>query len=367
MLDTPTHAQSPAPLALLIDALTRFERPGQAELRIVESVCKFAGAAAGELLNFDQSVPKERKLRQVCYCKYSREKFDAMMADLQRVVAKGPMEIFEAVLASRATVMRHIDVYPQWYETVMYKEFVRKNGFDDTGIVVCRNDRGETTFAIAMSFEAGTRFSPETMAQLEELAPLIGRGLSNLQEWHGFYTRKHAVDLICDHAGDSLAVVELAHHGPRLLAVSAGARRLLDLPAGSLEGGHSRDFLRICADAARPDGPDAAWKASNGRRYRLRAETTPPLSIAPTIIVRFDDRSGAQESGFAVAVARYKGLSQREAELMELVAQGKADKEIAKQLHVSIHTIRAHLRNIYEKLGVSGRIAAIHTVYGEPS
>ena len=52
------------------------------------------------------------------------------------------------------------------------------------------------------------------------------------------------------------------------------------------------------------------------------------------------------------------GLSARELEVLRLLAQGLTDAQIAEQLVLSLHTIHAHLRTIYSKLGVTSRSAA---------
>ena len=52
-------------------------------------------------------------------------------------------------------------------------------------------------------------------------------------------------------------------------------------------------------------------------------------------------------------------LSKREAEVLELLSQGYADKEIATRLSISYETIRSHLKHIYDKLHVSSRTAAV--------
>ena len=52
------------------------------------------------------------------------------------------------------------------------------------------------------------------------------------------------------------------------------------------------------------------------------------------------------------------GLSARELEVLRLLATGLTDAQIAEQLVLSLHTIHAHLRTIYSKLGVTSRSAA---------
>jgi DNA-binding CsgD family transcriptional regulator len=55
-------------------------------------------------------------------------------------------------------------------------------------------------------------------------------------------------------------------------------------------------------------------------------------------------------------------LTAREAEILQWVALGKTNQEIAALLVVSTHTVRKHLENIYAKLGVHTRTAAVARV-----
>ena len=55
----------------------------------------------------------------------------------------------------------------------------------------------------------------------------------------------------------------------------------------------------------------------------------------------------------------YLGISKREYEVLELLAQGHSNQEIAKTLFVSPNTVKSHLGRLYEKLEVSRRTQAI--------
>jgi|RhiMethySRZTD1v2_1073278.scaffolds.fasta_scaffold17419_3 DNA-binding NarL/FixJ family response regulator len=59
------------------------------------------------------------------------------------------------------------------------------------------------------------------------------------------------------------------------------------------------------------------------------------------------------------------GLTRREAELLTLLGQGKNPAGIAGELGVSSETVRTHTRNIYRKLGVSDRAAAVAVAWRE--
>jgi LuxR family maltose regulon positive regulatory protein len=52
-------------------------------------------------------------------------------------------------------------------------------------------------------------------------------------------------------------------------------------------------------------------------------------------------------------------LSEREIEVLELIAEGLTNQEIASRLYLSSHTIKAHTRNIYGKLDVHRRTEAV--------
>jgi LuxR family maltose regulon positive regulatory protein len=53
------------------------------------------------------------------------------------------------------------------------------------------------------------------------------------------------------------------------------------------------------------------------------------------------------------------GLTRRELEVLRLVADGLNNQDIAARLFVSDHTIHRHVANIFNKLSVSSRAAAV--------
>jgi DNA-binding CsgD family transcriptional regulator len=55
-------------------------------------------------------------------------------------------------------------------------------------------------------------------------------------------------------------------------------------------------------------------------------------------------------------------LTDREREILELVAAGKTNAEIAEAIWIAPGTVRKHLENVYEKLGVHSRTAAVATL-----
>jgi len=76
-------------------------------------------------------------------------------------------------------------------------------------------------------------------------------------------------------------------------------------------------------------------------RQFVAADDTPPTQQMPTAAPRDRERSP---------------LSQREREIVALVAQGFKNKEMAEKMFISEQTVKNHLHNIFDKLGVSDRL-----------
>ena len=59
------------------------------------------------------------------------------------------------------------------------------------------------------------------------------------------------------------------------------------------------------------------------------------------------------------AAIRSLGLSPREVEMLEALASGESNKEIARRFGISPNTVKTHLARVYEKLEVQRRVQAI--------
>ncbi|KQM57615.1 MULTISPECIES: response regulator transcription factor [unclassified Agreia] len=81
----------------------------------------------------------------------------------------------------------------------------------------------------------------------------------------------------------------------------------------------------------------------------VRAAAAGESALAPVIASRLLSRMRAPQAS----------LSSREIEVLELVAAGRSNTEVAGDLFVSETTVKSHLAHIFTKLGVSSRTAAV--------
>ena len=149
---------------------------------------------------------------------------------------------------------------------------------------------------------------------------------------------------------------------------------LLDTGAGS-NAGAARDLLeaapraRVVALAAPESEEDIIALAEAGvLGYVTRDESLDNLVMTIESVAR--DEMACSPWMATVLVRRVQALAAarprptqrltaREAEILELIAQGLSNKEIAARLFIEVTTVKNHVHNILEKLGVSRREEAV--------
>ena len=91
-----------------------------------------------------------------------------------------------------------------------------------------------------------------------------------------------------------------------------------------------------------------------------------PMSsqIARKVVNAFQVKAAAEPVGTSNQGKSINVLSNRENEILELLAKGMLYKEIAGRLFISQETVRKHVYHIYEKLHVNNRVEAINKFYG---
>ncbi len=90
----------------------------------------------------------------------------------------------------------------------------------------------------------------------------------------------------------------------------------------------------------------------------IRAAARGETLLKPDIMARVLSVASTGKFSKSGAIQNIE-LTKREQEVLEAVARGERSKEVAYRLGISERTVKAHLTNIYGKLGVDSRAAAI--------
>jgi LuxR family maltose regulon positive regulatory protein len=147
-------------------------------------------------------------------------------------------------------------------------------------------------------------------------------------------------------AGERIAtVIEIL----LLQALAHGAQG--DIPAAlvplerALTLAEPEGYVRIFVD----EGPPMARLLSEARRHGLLPEYTRKLLTA------FGQPAPSEPAAPAIA----EPLSQRELEVLRLIAEGLSNREISERIYLALDTVKGHNRRIFAKLGVQRRTEAL--------
>jgi two-component system nitrate/nitrite response regulator NarL len=87
-------------------------------------------------------------------------------------------------------------------------------------------------------------------------------------------------------------------------------------------------------------------------------------TLTPRLLDELGLRSREEEQPRRAAAGRLVRLTQREREIAALVGQGNSNKLIARQLDITERTVKAHLTEIFRKLGIRDRLMLALEVMG---
>jgi ATP/maltotriose-dependent transcriptional regulator MalT len=161
---------------------------------------------------------------------------------------------------------------------------------------------------------------------------------------------------------DELASIASSFGNSALLAMARYAAATVHLASGETEAAlsNAREASRLWSEIGSP------YESARARVLVARAlrelgdedSATTEFAVARRIFAEVGAAPSANEVDRFLGRARPGGLTERELEVLRLVASGRSNHEIAKVLVLSQKTVERHLSNIFTKLDVPSRTAA---------
>jgi LuxR family maltose regulon positive regulatory protein len=188
----------------------------------------------------------------------------------------------------------------------------------------------------------------DTNESLEQAADLLKQLYDFVMSTHN---RRFQIDvqalqaLLCDSRGEGLAALESLTQVLQLAEPGAFIRPFVDLGprmADLLKRLHKKRIARDYIEKI---------LAAFGQEGEQRVE--PQAADQPTV----SPHQPLHESTFSQPLI--EPLTNREIDVLELLAQRLSNKEIAEKLFISAETVKGHLQNIYQKLEVGKRRQAV--------
>jgi DNA-binding NarL/FixJ family response regulator len=195
--------------------------------------------------------------------------------------------------------------------------------------------------------------SPLTRVLLVDDHPLYRAGLAAaVNATPGFV-------VVAEAGGRAEALQRAASAGPDLALVDlrVGTDSGIGI-AAALKGAQAELRVLICsAYVTETDVREAARNGLNG--YVLKTADLGQIRLALRETMAQGTYWASEAAEMLVVAARHAPVTPRERDVLERVAQGASDKEIAEALGLSRHTVVEHLSRVREKLGARNRAEVV--------
>jgi DNA-binding NarL/FixJ family response regulator len=201
-------------------------------------------------------------------------------------------------------------------------------------------------------------------------------------------TRPHIILLVDDHPSFHVALRRMLrrmspnHHlivamdAAAGLSLIAGAAQidlvLVDRDLPDLDGFNAlARFAAIrpetpCVLITARDEPSAARRARRCGAQGYVCKTAPAEQFIAVLAQALEnDFDFADDAGARIALAEGVALTQRQVEVLALLGQGKSNKQISNHLAIADRTVRAHLTELFQSLGVQSRTQAVLRAHQE--
>ncbi len=259
-----------------------------------------------------------------------------------------------AGMARRAEKVSDFLTGREWHGREIYNDFYRRYGLGwEIAAQIHASPRSIRCAAIQ---RASSDFSERDRELLDLIAPHLRAAYSRVSVREEAGARLELLERGLEERGEGAALVD---RGDRLVAVGPRARRLL---AEWFEPGDAATDLPDDLAAWLKDARAGAAAATlnlvrAGRRLRIRLVCGDGEDLIVLTSTTSDPLCPA-------ALAERLPISPREAEVLALLATGRANAAIAGELGISAHTVARHVERLYLKLGVQNRAGATAAAFG---
>lgn len=169
------------------------------------------------------------------------------------------------------------------------------------------------------------------------------------------------IELIAEAGNGAEAIERFEHHRPDVTLMDLQMPVLSGIDAITRITAQAPNARIIVLTTYRGDVQAVRALKAGARGYLLKSSLIDELLTAIRTIHAGQRYIPAEVAQDIAIHAAEEPLSAREIDILALVATGKANKMVARELDVSEQTVKAHLRTIFQKLGVQDRTQAVTT------
>jgi DNA-binding CsgD family transcriptional regulator len=351
-------------LALLAKGLTTRSDANRARTLVAMALCRLSGAEGANLLLGRHYLSPGPDLRSAANYGVHRHKTSWIVAGQSRYKPRNPLLPFLPRIEGPVYVATDVLGTLRWRASEYVVDYLKPIATTNVAGMTLRGRDGAIFGGIFFGHADPKGFSRRGLSRLRSVAASVAHGLSDIAEWEAWQSRQaDALEPLLGAMSDPMIVIERVSSGKgRLVSASPTAARILLLDRRGERHNPELAALVAASLAAAPPGEQpVTWTARDGTPFELKAAAVPSFG-GSTLVVRLVSPAPASPEPRVWTRARAAGLTAREADILDALARGLSHKQIAWELGIRYFTVTTHTRNLFAKLGVSGRMEALNAV-----
>jgi DNA-binding NarL/FixJ family response regulator len=212
-----------------------------------------------------------------------------------------------------------------------------EDGSDPSTLVIC-DDHKILTDALAMVVERDT--------ELRLVAPPV-------------HTAEEAVEICAEHRPDVVLMDIVFKGGIDGIEATRRIKALSPATKVVIMTAHDDERLLVEAVEAGASGFLGKDEAADEVLAAAKAAAEGEVLIDPATLTRLLHQVALEREARRDALHLLDSLTEREREILELLAEGMRNDDIAQKLFISPQTVQTHVRNLLSKLGVHSKLEAV--------
>lgn len=271
--------------------------------------------------------------------------------------------------------------FSDFKKSYIYKEFLKTHNAHRQLLLYLKSDQKILGFVGLLRGDEKSPFNNKELAMAEAVAPLLSQSLEKARIFQKAKSEQVSFQTILNRA--AVGILTLSYDLQPLFKNETAKALFARMKRNGMDFKYSRDnsacFPRIALEACRElknrmshfsGSPiiqtklNKTIRLSDNEILRLTAEflDNPAMgSPTPFFLISFDKETGEGQIN-EHKLKNEKGLSRREIELVHYLFKGLKNHEIADIMYISEGTVKNHLRNIFDKMGVATRTSLIYEI-----
>lgn len=248
--------------------------------------------------------------------------------------------------------------FPEYESSTNFREVVQPSGYYYSLVIYFRDGQKLiSSIAMARSYEEGD-FTDEEILILDRICPYINKRLVEFDRARVASGFQRMMEDVLDISGNAMLMLD---DKLNLIAANQHAKEICPQLIG-VGGNALADTVAMVARRYRFREDYFTVNAKDGMAYDLSISPYYSAGVASgavAYLVTVCPQSREAATHQKLARRQDLGLTDRQKQIIECIAAGKTNREIADEMFISENTVRKHVENIRVKLGAKNRIAIL--------